>query len=220
MKNLVTVLLSPTNTFERLREKGGWLVAFIILILLSVLGQYLLLPTIIDDALNVIKEQIAAGKYPESQFDEDFNRSIITMSTMVGGVIALPLTVFFVGLLLLLVNLIIRGEAKYMQLVKVSLFSSVPSILALFVTVLLIYLTGASSMYEVSLSAAAFVEDKTSFMGTFLQYIGPFSLWGLFLLITGTSVMTRKSKSKAGLWIITGWLIIVLISSFFASFTM
>ncbi|WP_199615319.1 YIP1 family protein [Paenibacillus alkalitolerans] len=211
MTNLFTIIASPAKTFERLRDKGGWVLPFVALTVLSVILMYIQWPLL----QRLMEEQIANSQQPMTEEQINMGKMFGQISAYAGAAIAPAISMFLGGLLLLLVNLIVRGEATYMQLAKVSLFSSVPAYIGGIITAVMALTLNPDSLYDIMLTGGAFFDEKKGFLfGAASNILDPFGLWSLALLIIGTSVMTRRSKAAAGIWIALGWLVVKLVSSF------
>ncbi|GIO37861.1 hypothetical protein J41TS12_27220 [Paenibacillus antibioticophila] len=204
--SLFTIFSSPAETFKRVKEsKLAWLFPFLLIIIISLISVQLQMPATIQTTLDTLKAQ---PNY--SAVDTD----MIVQSTKVMGWVMAPLTIAFMvflsGLVYLLLNLIVRGEAKYMQLVTMVTFAMLPSTIGGLITAILVYTTGAASLTEISLSLGALVADKESMLYHLLSIVNPFSLWGLALYVVGSSVMMNRPRKTVGIWIIGVWLIISL----------
>lgn len=204
--SLFTIFSSPVETFKRVKaSKLAWLFPFLLLIIISLISVQLQMPATIQTTLDTLKAQ---PNY--SAVDTD----MIVQSTKVMGWVMAPLTIAFMvflsGLVYLLLNLIVRGEAKYMQLVTMVTFAMLPSTIGGLITAVLVYTTGATSITEISLSLGALVADKESMLYHLLSIVNPFSLWGLALYVIGSSVMMNRPRKTVGIWIIGVWLIISL----------
>ncbi len=212
MSNFFGVLTSPTATFERIRANGkGWVLALIVMVLLSVLALWLQQDAIVGTIEDEFVRQEAKGV----EIDKNIRDIAIASATIFSyftAVVSVVLTMFIGGLLLLLVNLFVRGEATYMQLSKVALYSYIPSLLSMLVTGIIAYSTGATTMFDVMLNAGAFIEDKTSMLFVLAQMLDPFRIWGLVVMIIGTAVMTRKGRGSVATWIVIGWLLITFLT--------
>lgn len=201
MKNLVKVLFSPTETFERLRNKGGWIAAFIALAILAVINIWLQMP-LVEKLQNAELEKAGAA----------VTEQVVMITKLVSYIVApisVAIAMFITALLLLLVNLVVRGEALYMQLAKVALFASVPTAISSLLAGLMIRITDADSMEDVQFSLGALVPDKQGLLYELANIVNPFRIWLLVLLIIGTAVMARKPRANIALWIIIGWLVFV-----------
>ncbi|MCI3921583.1 YIP1 family protein [Paenibacillus sp. TRM 82003] len=212
---LLQVLASPTRTFEKLREKGGWVLALIVVCVLTAGAVFVQWPVM--EATIVEEMEKAQAGVPAEQMD-----MIMTFSkySAIGGSVIGPIfMMFFVGLLLFLLNLIVRGEGKYMQFAKVALYSGVPPLLGSLLTAAMAVALGANTIYDVTLSAGAFFPEKSGFWFTLASAaLNPFALWGLALTVIGTAVMSRRSIRTVGIWIVVVWLLIQVGSSASALF--
>lgn len=210
MKNSFTVFVSPQSTFERVREKSGssWIAPLVIVIVLSLITIYFQMPTLEKE---MIKTFDAQGIDPSMQ---EMVIATSKVTSYVFAVIMPVMMVFLGGLLLMLVNLFIRGEAKYMQLVNVSAYSSLPSAIGGLLTGLLMWTSNVQSVTEVSLSLGALVADKSSALFKMASILNPFSIWGLVLMIIGMTVMSKRPRKLVAAWIVVGWLLISIGSSF------
>ncbi|OGX68673.1 MAG: hypothetical protein A2189_02710 [Paenibacillus sp. RIFOXYA1_FULL_44_5] len=207
MGNLFAVLFSPAASFEKLKEKGGWTIPAVVLSIISLITVWLELP-LIQELANKALEQ----KKVDPQL-QHITQTVTTYTGYVGALFGLAASFFIGGLLLYLVNMFIRGEAKYMQLVKVSMYAGFPGIIGSLISAILIRATHPTDIKDVMISAGAFLSQKNGFLFNVLNLFNPFSIWGLVLMIVGTSVMARKPRSSAAVWIIAGWIIIGLIGA-------
>ncbi|TCP55925.1 Yip1-like protein [Tumebacillus sp. BK434] len=207
MGNILGVLTQPAAAFERLRGKGGWVLTLILLTALSVLALWLQG----DAMIGTIDQELSRQAERGQEIPETVRDLALASALGIGYVTAalsIVLTMFIGGLLLLLVNLFVRGEATYMQLSKVALYSYIPTIIGTLLTGIIAYATGATSLFDVSLTAGAFVSDKTSMLFVLAQMVNPFAIWSLVLMIIGTSVMTRKGRGSVATWIVIGWAVV------------
>jgi len=204
MNHLFTIFVSPESTFQRLKSsKLAWLTCMIVLMVLSCLVIYLQMPIIEQTAVDSLKST------PE--VSPDAYDAVLAISRITGyvmAVLSIAMTMFIGGLLFMLLNLIVRGEAKYMQLVTVAAFAALPGMINGLLTGILLKVTSAQAINEISISLGAFIQDKGSFLFKALSIINPFSIWTLVLYIIGASVMMNRPKGQVAVWIVIFWLII------------
>ncbi|MCM3041535.1 YIP1 family protein [Paenibacillus motobuensis] len=204
MGNLFTIFVSPEMTFQRLKSsKLAWLICLIALMVISLAVIYLEMPIIEQTVLDSLKSnpQISPENYDSIM---DGNR---TFSYVIVIITSLA-SVFFGGLLFMLLNLIVRGEAKYMQLVTVAAFASLPGMIDGILTAILLKATNAQAINDISISLGAFIQDKGSILFKVLSIINPFSIWTLVLYIIGASVMMNRPKKQVAVWIVITWIIL------------
>ncbi|WP_158299412.1 YIP1 family protein [Paenibacillus antri] len=207
------VLVSPTAAFERLRERGGWIVALLLVSALSVATTYLQWPLIEKEML----AQFEAQQQPLGAAEMDMVLQISRVTAWVTGAVMPAALMFFVGLLLFLLNMIVRGEGTYMQLSKVSLYSMIPGLLGGLLTTALAMAFDADSITDVMLNGGVLFSEKTGFLFTLVSSVlDPFGLWSLVLTVVGAAVMMRKSPKSVAFWIVGAWLLVRLGTSLFA----
>lgn len=213
MKAIFTVLFSPTQTFERIRGEGKhFALPFIFVLLLSALTFVLGIPLIEYQA-----ELMAPVDGTGAGFDEGAAVTVMTVTGIVGTLIGVAFSIFFGGLLLLLINLIVRGEAKYMQLVKVALFAGIPNLLqGLLFGIMTRFMEPAAAL-KLNFSLAAFFDSSSGFLFGLASMINPFTLWALALMVIGTAVMGRKPTKQVAVWLVAGWLLLQLVGIWFST---
>lgn len=203
MGNFFTIFTSPEMTFQRLKSnKLAWLICLIVLMVISFAVIYLEMPIIEQTVLDSLKSnpQISPENYDSIM---DGNRTFSYVVVVVTSIA----TLFISGLLFMLLNLMVRGEAKYMQLVTVAAFASLPGMIDGILTAILLKVTNAQAINDISISLGAFIQDKGSVLFKVLSVINPFSIWTLILYIIGASVMMNRPKKQVAVWIIIAWLV-------------
>jgi len=206
---LLQVLTSPRTAFEKLREKGkgGWVLALIIITLLGAGVVYLQLPLI--EKMLIEQLESTPQEFPEDQLGIMVNITKIT--SIISAVLWPVINMFLVGLLLYLLNLIVRGEGGYMQLSKVALYASVPTIVGSLLSCVLLLTGGAQSLYDVSLTGGAFFEEKSGYaFGFATAFLDPFGIWDVTILTIGAAVMMRRPVGKVAPWIVGAWVLVRL----------
>lgn len=201
MKSMFNVLFSAAKTFERLREKGSFAVPFIVSLIVTLITSYLTMP-LVEAQLN------------KTQFKGASEAAIKTsahVSAFVSPLVGYAVVMFVGALLFMLINTIIRGQAKYMQLVQVMILAHIPILINKVISGILVRTTDAASAKAVSISAAVFVQQKTGAVYYLLSLLNPFIIWSLVLAVIGLAVMARTSKAKTSYWFIGGWIIYQLI---------
>ncbi|GGH38382.1 YIP1 family protein [Paenibacillus segetis] len=203
MKNLFMVFVAPQETFERVKEnKTAWILPLVVLMVFSAISIYLQMPFI---------EKGLIEQFQKQQIDPSAQEALIQTTKISGFIISFIMTaagVFIWGLLLMLLNLIVRGKAKYMQLVTLAAFATLPGILNSLLTTVMVSATDGQALSDVSLSLGAFVSDKSSQLYELMSIINPFTIWGVIMYVVGASVMMQRPRKTVGMWIISLWLVL------------
>lgn len=204
MKNLFSIFVSPEETFRRVRDnsKTAWIIPFVVLTVAYLVITYLQMPMIEDTVRETLQKN---PKIDPSSYDALVAGSMIT--AWVTAVLTPALTIFVGALLYMLLNLIVRGEAKYMQLATMASYATLPGLLGGLINMALLLSMDAQSVTDVNISLAAFVSDHSSSLYRLLSLTNPFSIWALALYVIGASIMMKRSKKKVGMWIVGTWLV-------------
>ncbi|WP_068782784.1 Yip1 family protein [Paenibacillus phocaensis] len=205
MKNVFTIFTAPEETFKRVREsKTAWLIVLAVLLVVSAVVIYMQMPAMEKELQRQFQsQQVDAGM-------RDTYLAAAKTSAYVMGMILPVIMLFITGLLLMLLNLVVRGEGKYMQFVSIAAFAALPGLVGSLITGIMVMTMDVQSVTDVSLSLGAFVADKSSQMYRLLSLINPFSIWSLVLYIIGSSVIMNRPRKTVATWIIAAWLVISL----------
>ncbi|MCD1258778.1 YIP1 family protein [Paenibacillus athensensis] len=211
MNSLVHVLVSPNVTFNRLRERGGWLLPLLGIIVFSMVAVWLQMPLTLRTAEKLLQDKPLPANMTMEQM---LNLNMITGTVM--SVLLPVLFVFLGALVLMIVNLFIRGNATYMQLAKVALLAYVPWLISGLISGVLIRTMDVASPYDVMLNATVLLPEKHGLLFQLLTLVDPFRIWMLVLAIIGTAVAAEKSKKSVWPWLTAIWLLVSFFSAFFA----
>ena len=115
-------------------------------------------------------------------------------------IVSVPIVSFLVlfllgGVLLLLANPILGGEANYGQMLAVTAYASLVKVVQAVVTVPLLLATGSLVVFEPGLLLPE--EMLSTFAGRLLSGLDLFTLWQVLLMAVGTGVMAGCSTRKA-----------------------
>ncbi|RRJ63787.1 YIP1 family protein [Paenibacillus oralis] len=205
MKNLFTVFVSPEATFKRVKEsRTAWILPLIVLLVASVIVTYLQMPAMEGEMRKALQQQQLDPAMVETLMATTQVTSYVSVGVMSVAMI------FVMALLLLLLNLIVRGEGKYMQFVSVASYAALPGIVGGLITGILIRVLDVQSVTDMSLSLGAFVADKSSQLYKLLSILDPFSIWSLILYVIGSAVMMQRPRKTIAIWITAVWLIFTL----------
>jgi hypothetical protein len=191
---LVQVLIDPVRTFAELAEKPPVLAPYLVLMLLSLLGFWLML----DQQLALTISQAQKGGTPPEAL------KTIEVTSKVAGVVLSLLGPWLMGALMAVVVMAVGrlglGEpvpfGHYFGMLG---YASLPNSLGAVLQALVASRAAdPAQALTVSLSLAAFLPDGANpFLRAFLGTLAPFGLWSLALLGVGFAALhkTRINRS-------------------------
>lgn len=204
--HLIGVLTSPEKTFQALREKPAWIVALLVLVLLGAGANWF--ATQKTDAEDLVRAGIEqrGQELDENQIQNaiDFQEKFGTLLFVGGAVIAAPVVYLVVALVCWVAFNLVGGDWRFKHAFSTVLHSFMPWAVAALLTIPIVMSRSEISAAELQggnllpSSLALLAGDETSpVVKALLGSVDLFSIWSLFLLATGASVVARISKSTA-----------------------
>lgn len=214
--DLFRVLFSPSEVFERLREKPKFLLPWIALSVVIMVIAYLMMPftqAAIASRMAQIAQQNPQAAAQAQTFQKVgifFSPIFLLIGLLISG-----------GLLWLLVMMLAGADARFKTLLSVSCYIAVPTILLQVAGLIVLKLKGIDAVSSPDdlrppLGLNLLTPNTTGFVGALLAGINPFSLWAMVLTAIGVQVTHKTSKGAAYVVAIVSTLLGVLIASAFA----
>lgn len=205
MKEFVLASVSPTRAFQAVRDrKGGWIWPLVVTMALMLLAMWLMEP-----GFRAIKEEAWKAASSQGATREQFDL-IFSLQRYLVPTLGVIVAIFFGGLILMLINWIVRGEAKYMQLVKVYLYSYLPVVIGQLLVGILVRATGTDDVREMMLNGAALLDESAGFLRRIAALADPFYIWSLVVGVFGAAVMMRRPPARIAMWLVIVWILLTL----------
>lgn len=217
LEKIVSIFISPTETFKSLDRKPDWIVPFVIVLILTLGMQYLTLDIQINDRLAMMEAQ--GGMSDEQlQAASAQMRGPMRYIGLITTPFAIPVVwVVLAGLLLLAANLTLGAEAevKFRKVFSMVAWSSLVSSLAIILLTALMLMKGTSLGVTTDptplLPAQPLGEPKT-LTHRLLSKLDIFTIWQLILWTLGLSVFYRVAPQKAAIPVLSLWIIWIVVS--------
>jgi hypothetical protein len=220
-QRIVGVLFAPAETFRDIARKPDILVPLLLIVIVTYVTVALTAPRMDWDAV-VAQQEEAMRKQNPNMTDADMER--VAKFTKAGGtVFAYTMPLFFIawyaivaGVLLLAVRLF-GGEGTYKQAFSATLYAWMPMLLAGIVGTVVVLVRGGlidpQAMQTLVKSNPAFLVDikEQPILFSLLSSLDIFTIWYLILLVIGFAALSRLSKTKVAVIVISLWLVTVVI---------
>lgn len=211
--DLVRVLFSPGEVFERVRERPKFLLPWIGLSVVIILIAYMMMPY--TQAAIASRMAQLAQQNPQAAANAAKFQSI--------GIFFAPIFLL-VGLLIsavllwLLVTLFAGVESQFVTLLSLSTYVAVPTILLQIAGLIVLKMKGLDAIASPDdlrppLGLNLLAPSTGGFVGALLAGINPFALWGMVLTAIGIQVTHKTSKGAAYTVAILATLIGVVLSA-------
>lgn len=205
----LNVIIAPKEAFETLREAPMWGWAFLIAVILGVIGAYLALPAQMHAGqANMAHMYATDPRFAQMTEDKKAQAMAFGMAIAKMGPLFTPFFILVVGLIsavvFLIVNIIGHGKGTFKQfwassinvcIVTFGLYSVVNGVLAM--------IRGPEAFNKpmdafMTLPSLAWVAPNAApKMVAFLAAFNPFGIWGFFLTVMVLTVVARMAKPPA-----------------------
>ena len=227
-QTLTGIFLEPTRTFEALRARPRFLVAAIIIVILSIIVTFLIFNKI--DYAAFMRDQITKGPRGDQMTPEQIDTAVGFWTGPIGKVfiyvfpvIGAAIYIAAGGALYLLGSMLMGGVIRYKQAISVWTYSSfAPAVLGTIAGIIVVLMTPAEDINPsqpggvVRANLGILLPHGSSpALGALLGSFDLFTFYGLFLAALGLRKVGKMSSGAAwtvavGLWAIgvllkVGW---------------
>ena len=211
---MIRTLTAPGETFASVRERmtlWDWLAPTLVVVAAGLVAGLLSLPAAMEAGSEMMQEQYE-GTTDEQRAAMEQMKAAAPAVTIVSVPIVSFLWLFLLGgVLLLLANPILGGEANYGQMLAVAAYASLVKLVQTIVTVPLILATGSLVVFGPGLLLSE--EMLATFAGRVLAGVEVFTLWQVLVMAVGTGVMAGCSTRKALVPLLILWAVWIVVQA-------
>lgn len=206
---LGNIFASPTKTFEAIDKKPTWFWPFVVMIVVSLISAYFIMPQQMKIA---VENMTRNGNVAPEQLQ--IAMKFIPISILVTSVIMVAVWYFlFSALYYLAGSVLLGGNSTFKKVLSLQAWTSFIIAVSYIVRIPLVK---AKDSVMVSLSPAMLL--PSNYLGTklytFLMQVDFFAVWYLVILGLGFSYIYRFGKGKSFVAVIICWLIWVGLITF------
>jgi hypothetical protein len=209
-------LFSPVETFASIARRPDFVGPMVVLLLLALGGGAVMANRV--DFTGPVREKLEEKKVPAERIDQQ-----VRMTAAVSKVAAYCAPLFSVILWLLsaaitlLAFRMMGGEGTFGQAYSTTLYAYIPRALQSIIVVLVIFLRGgtlgAAELPTIVKSNLAFLvtQKANPMLFAVASAVDVFALWSLALSVIGFAYVSRFSRTKSAVIILTVWLLGILL---------
>ena len=212
------VLFAPAETFEDIRRKPDFVVPLIVILLIGYVSLFLLIPHMDLQAMQQQqREAMQARGMSQQDIDQQMKIAgkfgqVITYLVPLFGLI----WIFIVAGVLYLAFRIMGGDATFHQALSTVFYSWMPLVIGGIITTIVVMMRGKvdpSMMGNIVKSHLGILTNAKDHPVLFalLSAIDLFNIWTVVLLIIGFAIMSRFSKMKSAVIVLTMWFLAILL---------
>lgn len=216
---LAGALFSPQKTFTAIRERPTWLVALLVLVVLSLVSSILLTQKM--DMEEVVREAVAqrGRQISEEQIEQgiELQEKFGTLFAVAGSVIFLPAGYLLITLIFWVVFKLLGGDFPFKTGFATTVHGLLPGGVAALLSLPVILSRAEFSFADVqsgsvlasNLGALA-PEESGQTLRVLLSSLDVFTIWSVILLAIGFAVVAKVSRTTAGVTVVVLWLVWIL----------
>ncbi len=228
---IINLFMAPKDLFEDLSSRRDWkdsLFPLVLLVIVGLVSLAIMKDIYLDEQLSQTIERIeGSSRIPEEQKEQyildmvdRFENPGVGEQVVMWGVnaLALPLRVVFMTLIIYLIgNFIFGGEESFNNLLPITAYTYLVSVLELAIKVPIMWMRGSTEVYT-GLGILG-IGEPGSFLSYFLAGLDFFGGWRILLLAMGMTVIYRQGTKSLLLALGTYWVLqIALIAGLGALF--
>ncbi len=211
---MIRTLTSPGRTFASVRDQStlrDWLIPTLVVVVAGMVTGILTLPATMEAGSEMMQEQYEGMTAEERAMAEQMQEAAPAV-TLVAVPVFSFLWLFIVGgVMLLVANPILGGEANYGQMLAVTAYASLVKVIQTIVTVPFMVKTGTVLVIAPGLLMSE--EMLATFAGRVLSGLDLFTLWQVLLMAVGTGVMAGCSTRKALVPLLILWAVMIVVQA-------
>ena len=221
LQRVLQTFTSPAKAFQNLPASSWW-APYLLLLLFSlgfaaIVGSRVGWETVTHNNLaSSSKQQARMDQLPPAQQQAQMAMiARITRTSVYIGSAVFPLIIAAViaGLLLMSLNFVLGGQARYGPLFALYLFSSLPQVIKLILVYILLFAGGANESFllnnPLGSNAAFYLQgtDTPKWLLSLLNWTDVFLIWQFVLLIIGCAIIAKVSRGKAAA-VVVSWVVL------------
>ena len=225
-QRIAGVLFAPAQTFQDIARRPDIIVPLLFILVIGYITAFFFIPRMDWDAVTSAQEE-AIRKQNPNMSDEDMARMGKFASTAgkimgwVGPLLGVIWYVILAGVLLLAFRMM-GGEGTFKQAFSTVLYSWVPMVINGVILTIVAVARGKidpTQMATLVKSNPAFLVDmkEQTVLFSLLSNFDIFTIWLLVLLIIGFAAVSKFSKAKSAMIVLSLWVIFIVIKLGFAA---
>jgi hypothetical protein len=225
VERVVDTFIAPSKTFADILRSTSWWLPFILATVVSMASGFAINQKIGFDA--VAEQSIQQNAKQEEQMSQMEPAARAKQIHIIGAsmkyaiygsaVIILIFTVIIALLNWASFNFGFGATTTFGQQLAVAMYAGLPRIFIALLNIILIYAGVNTESFDlnnpVGTNIGYYLTDSPQWLKTAGSFFDIFGLWTLALMVIGTSIIAKKSKTQAAIVVVGWWVIGLLIST-------
>ncbi len=211
---MIRALTAPGQTFASVRERmtwQDWFIPTLVAVVAGIVAGLLALPEAMGAGSEMLQEQHEGMTEEQQAMMEQMKAAAPAMTIVLVPIVSFLVLFLLGGVLLLLANPVLGGEANYGQMLAVTAYASLVKVVQAVVTVPILLATGSLVVWGPGLLLPE--ETLNTFAGRVLAGMDIFTLWQVLLMAVGTGVMAGSSTRRALVPLLILWAVWIVVQA-------
>ncbi len=224
IERVMDTFLEPSKTFNDILRDNSWWLPFLLMLLVSVATAFSIDKKVGFDRVAeqaVMQNSSAADQLaqltPEQRAARMGVASVITKASVyAGGLLLLGVAAMVALLMWVSFNFGLGAQTTFGQNLAVFFYAYLPHLFLAVIESVLLWMGVNTENFDINFPVGTnvgyFFSDAPHWIRSGLSYLDLFGLWSLVLMVIGTAIISRKSKTQAGMIVVGWWLMAVLVT--------
>ena len=224
-QRVLLTFTAPSRAFAQLGAGNSWWLPYLLILLMSLgfaatIGSKVGWDTVArNNVASSPKQQARLDQAPPAQQAQQIaliGRITRTITYVVSAVGPLLFAAIAAGVLLATFNFALGGHARFGALFAVYMFSALPQVLKLLLSVLLLALGVGTETFQISNpvggNPAFYLQGSgvPHWATVLLSWFDVFLIWQLVVLTIGCAIVAKVSRGKAA-GVVLGWVVLLML---------
>lgn len=190
MRTIYNFFLSPSVILDKYIEKPKWVLKWLVYSILTALVTQGTIILSRPAVLEITKQAYIDRGLTQDQIDAALNITaspFMNYFTLIGAFLGVLIFTFLIVLFYYLAQRLVGGEGTYIQTMAIVTLSFYTTLIGSVIKLVYMY-------YTHSMVFAGLEQDFTSIL---MQYIDPFYIWGIVIIVIGFMRVCKLSLTKA-----------------------
>ena len=209
---MIRTLTAPGQTFASVRDQStwrDWLTPTLVVAVAGLVTGILALPATMEAGSEMLQERYEEMTEAERAMAEQMQKAASAMALAAVPVVSFLWLFIVGGVVLLVANSILGGEANYGQMLAVTAYASLVKVVQAIVPFVL--KTGTLLV----IGPGLFLSEETlaTFAGRVLAGVDLFTFWQVLLMAVGTGVMSGRPTRDALVPLLILWAVVLVVQA-------
>jgi hypothetical protein len=214
LRRILGVFYAPERTFNGMQERPRPWIPLLIIVLVSLIVFFVKLPMVREFVLERAGEFMGSEPERAERMRGFAESSGLLIQGIAGTVLLVPLWFAVQALVFQVLVPLVGGEGKFIRTFTAVAYAGLIDLLGALVKLVLLFVKGSIDVHT-DLTLFLPMLERNTYLYRFLAKVDLFTIWSLFVVGVGITVLCRSNKRGTLAMVYGLWLVFIVITSFF-----